>query len=1010
MAEITHLSDQSFEKEVLWNKKPVLVDFWATWCFPCKQVGPVVESLNKDYNGSVKITKLDIDTAKSTAQKYQVLSIPTLILFSGGKPIKRIVGFQPKPKLKAEIDEAIRTLVLTTPVVKPLVSVNAAANGSAKPEPKVEVIETAPQTETQESAQVPVETTETEPAAPTLTPDEIETAEILGRLTLADKQQVVRDQLWNIDWPTSRSNRDDFYQGGIGIIKVLLAILLLLISTQFNLGFVGFIVFILCGITLFKNKYALTYLADALKDNLSSYKQYLKNRKKLLLSWGKRALWEQRALYLLSLVIISVGGLLMTRVPQLMMTHIPYSHSLWPIGFTVILGVFLALAGIALSIAAGGVLLASSLGFLFMSMVGGGMFGLELGLVALLFVHALLGQPLLVLDRKWVISRYRYKSLDAAVTIAINEARQRKLDQQHSQSQQAMLLGADAGNEAIPPYLTDLVAEARAGGLKQAVGREKEIRQMTTFLLRKTKANPILLGPGGVGKSAIVEGLAWTLVNDAQNIPTRLRNMRILSLDVGQFRGGTSHYGEMEEKTTNLITFLKSNPNNVLFIDEIHSLINAKKDNQGMASVGDMLKPELARGLKVIGATTDEEYRDIEKDSALERRFGPIKVLEPDKESTLHILESVKRNLAQHYALEYGDVGELTYRLAYRFMKNRQFPDKAIDILEEAGALAVTQNSAVVDDNYIYQAMEAKTGISVGKLSADAQNRIAELTPTMKSKVIGQDEAITALVEALKRSYAQIRDVSKPVGSFLFTGPTGVGKTEIAKVLAAEVFDDEKALIRFDMTEFHSESSVSGLLGSSAGYIGSEEGGRLTEAIRHHPSAVLIFDEVEKAHPSIFNIFLPMLDDGFVTSAKGVKVDCSNVIIIFTSNLGHGASGDTVETFFRPEFINRLSQVVEFKPLDKEGLSKILDLKLAHLARRLDDTFKIELEFSPAARELIMQEGYDPKFGARPLTRAISKLIENPLADYRLANQNENESLLFDVKDGEITIIKKEET
>jgi ATP-dependent Clp protease ATP-binding subunit ClpB len=674
--------------------------------------------------------------------------------------------------------------------------------------------------------------------------------------------------------------------------------------------------------------------------------------------------------------------------------------------------------------------------------------------------------------------------------------------------------------QALQRYTRDLTEDARRGKLDPVIGRDEEIRRVIQVLSRRTKNNPVLIGEPGVGKTAIVEGLAQRIVNG--DVPEGLKGKRLLSLDLGALIAGAKYRGEFEDRLKSVLKELTEGGGQfVTFIDELHTLVGAGKA-EGSMDAGQMLKPMLARGeLRVVGATTLDEYRlHVEKDAALERRFQPVYVGEPSVESTIAILRGLKERYEAHHGVRITDGAVIAAAtLSHRYIGDRFLPDKAIDLLDEAssrlrieidsmpqeideverrvmqleiertalqkekdagsverrhtierelaelkerssamkaqwqqeketlgavGSIKVSIDQARVEAEQASRAgdlakaaeisygripqlerdmreAESKlasaggrpqflkeevgaediadvvakwTGIPVTRMLEGERERLTKLDQELAKRVVGQDEAVTAVANAVRRSRAGLQDPNRPIGSFIFLGPTGVGKTETARALAEYLFDDEHAMVRLDMSEYMEKHAVSRLIGAPPGYVGYEEGGQLSEAVRRRPYSVILFDEIEKAHPDVFNILLQILDDGRLTDSQGRTVDFRNTVIIMTSNIGshiileHASDDwalvetrvtDAMQKHFKPEFLNRVDDIIIFRPLGMREIEHIVDLQLARFERMLADR-KLALEVTPEARQHLAEEGYDPSFGARPLKRAIQRLIQNPLA------------------------------
>lgn len=582
----------------------------------------------------------------------------------------------------------------------------------------------------------------------------------------------------------------------------------------------------------------------------------------------------------------------------------------------------------------------------------------------------------------------------------------------------------------LDQYAVNLSALNRQGEIGHVVGRDEETDHMIQILSRKTKNNPILIGEPGVGKTAIVEGLTERLAST--EAPANLQGATIYSLSLGALVAGASFRGEFEARMKAVLEELQAEEKAILFIDEIHTIVGAG-NAEGSLDAGNLMKPLLARGtIKVIGSTTRAEYRKhFQKDRALVRRFQPIQIKEPSVTETIHILRGIRPEYEAFHQLSISDEAlELSATLSKRYIPERHLPDKAIDVMDEAAAkLRITTGidtaERVVDDQAIYSLIAKKTGIPVHKLQSDERKQLMHLEATLSSQVIGQMEAISAVSDAIIRSRVGIQDPNRPLGSFLFLGPTGVGKTELAKVLARELFESEDNMIRLDMSEYMEKHSVSQLIGSPPGYVGHDDGGQLTEAVRFNPYAIILFDEVEKAHKDVFNLLLQVLDDGVLTDAKGRRVDFKNTILILTSNIGAHllldqvkAGDDTPEIssevrealhemlrqHFRPEFLNRIDEVVTFKPLSIAVMAGIVELQLATLQERLQAQ-DIRLSITDQTKQWIAQEAYDPAYGARPIRRFLTTHLETPIAKMIIAEEIEaGQQLTIDVTDESLKI------
>ena len=625
----------------------------------------------------------------------------------------------------------------------------------------------------------------------------------------------------------------------------------------------------------------------------------------------------------------------------------------------------------------------------------------------------------------------------------------------------------------LEQYCTDLTEKAADGKLDPVVGRMEEIERLMQVLSRRTKNNPCLVGEPGVGKTAIIEGLAQRIVSGM--VPESMKHKHILTLDLASLIAGSKYRGEFEDRMKRLIQEVKSSSDILLFLDEVHTMIGAG-GAEGAMDASNILKPSLARGeLQLIGATTISEYRKyIEKDAALERRFQPITVEEPDSAQSIQILEGLKGKYESHHhvTIEPGAL-EAAVKLSERYISDRNLPDKAIDVLDEACSKANLNGFKVPDNltkteeilqslmkekeqavaegrfaeasmlNQEQQAVEKKlesikkrfnknqashqicvteqqiaevvsvwTKIPVQKLGESESARLRKLEQTLQKRVIGQEEAVTAVAKAVKRGRVGLKSPNRPIGSFLFLGPTGVGKTELSKALAEALFGQEDAMIRVDMSEYMEKHSVSKMIGSPPGYVGHEEGGQLSEKVRRNPYAVILFDEIEKAHPDVFNILLQVLDDGYITDSQGRKIDFRNTVIIMTSNagakaivepkkLGFAAKEDPqddykkmksnvmdeVKQLFRPEFLNRIDEIIVFHALSAENLKKIAGLLCKEFAVRVQSQLNIQLHIRDSVKKHIVEVGTDTKYGARPLRRAVQNELEDKMAEAILAGE-----------------------
>lgn len=616
-------------------------------------------------------------------------------------------------------------------------------------------------------------------------------------------------------------------------------------------------------------------------------------------------------------------------------------------------------------------------------------------------------------------------------------------------------------------FSRDLTALAREGKLDPVIGREKEIQRVIQILSRRTKNNPCLIGEPGVGKTAVVEGLAQMIV--LGDVPETIAKKRVMTLDLSGMVAGSKYRGEFEERIKRVLAEVMEDGEVLLFIDEIHTIIGAGSA-EGAIDASNILKPSLARGeIQLVGATTIDEYRKyIEKDSALERRFQPVTVEEPSEEETYEILKGLRKAYEDHHKVQITDDAlKAAVKLSARYINDRFLPDKAIDLIDEASskqrltsfveppqikeieqeiALLEKQKEAaikaeayekageikkkqqkkrdriekirdkwqkdktsrklVVDENEIADVVSGWTKIPVKKLEEEESERLKKLESILHERVVGQEEAVTAVARAIRRGRVGLKDPKRPIGSFLFLGPTGVGKTELCKALAEAMFGTETALIRVDMSEYMEKHSVSKMIGSPPGYVGYDEGGQLSEKVRRNPYSVILFDEIEKAHPDVFNILLQVLDDGHITDAQGRKIDFKNTILIMTSNagaeniispkrLGFTSIDDEKENYqfmkdrvmeevkkiFKPEFLNRIDEVMVFHPLNKENMKEIVSIMLKTINKRTTQQMGIKIHVTEEGQEYLIEKGYDPKYGARPLRRTIQNMIEDKLAE-----------------------------
>ncbi len=649
-------------------------------------------------------------------------------------------------------------------------------------------------------------------------------------------------------------------------------------------------------------------------------------------------------------------------------------------------------------------------------------------------------------------------------------------------------------NSALEQYSRDLTQLAREEKLDPVVRRDEEIQRVIQILCRRTKNNPCLIGEPGVGKTAVIEGLAKKLADE--EVPENIKGYKVLTLDLSGMVAGSKYRGEFEERIKKIINEVKKEGKIILFIDEIHTIIGAG-GAEGAIDAANILKPSLARGeIQIIGATTISEYRKyFEKDAALERRFQPVNINEPSKDDAIEILKGLRDKYEEHHNVKITDEAlEAAVKMSERYINDRNLPDKAIDLIDEAaskvslksfsvpvGAKELENSIAnydkeieklilneeyskagiikeemetaaaklekirqkwnnskktrtvIVDENDIADVVSMWTKIPVKKLSEGESNRLRKLEKTLHERVVGQNEAVTAVAKAVKRGRVGLKNPKKPIGSFMFLGPTGVGKTELSKALAEAVFGDENSIIRVDMTEYMEKHSVSKLIGSPPGYVGFEEGGQLSEKVRRNPYSVILFDEVEKAHPDVFNILLQVLDDGHITDTQGRKVDFKNTIIIMTSNAGaekimdpkklgfaseenekadyeymKSAVMEVVKKLFKPEFLNRIDETIVFHALTKEDISSIITIMLKEIIKRVKEQMEITLNVTPAAKKFIVDKNYDKKYGARPIRRALQSSIEDRLAEEILdGNVKRGDTVSVTVSDKKLKFIVK---
>lgn len=666
---------------------------------------------------------------------------------------------------------------------------------------------------------------------------------------------------------------------------------------------------------------------------------------------------------------------------------------------------------------------------------------------------------------------------------AMNEQMAQAQGQQNTQAQKNN--NGNKKRRLLDEFGINLTKQARDGKLDPVIGRDNEVARTIEILNRRTKNNPVLIGEPGVGKTAIVEGLAQAIV--AGKVPEKLQHKEVIRLEMSALVQGTSMRGQFEARMRELMKEVTNSDDVILFIDEIHEIMGAGNAEGGM-DAGNILKPALARGeFQLIGATTLNEYRKIEKDGAIARRFQPVQVEEPSKEETITILEGISERYEKYHYVTFSDSAlQAAVELSDRYIPERFLPDKAIDLLDEAGSrknltmkvadpktIQVNIEAAdklkqeaidkedfekasywrdqvnqlesqkaqveahpemskpqTVTEQDILKIVEDKTDIPVGALKENEANQLKDLDKNLSKHVIGQDEAVEKLAKAIRRNRIGLTKSGRPIGSFLFVGPTGVGKTETAKQLAKEMFGSKDAMIRFDMSEYMEKHTVSKMIGAPAGYVGYEEAGQLTEQVRRRPYSLVLFDEVEKAHPDVMNMFLQILDDGRLTDAQGHIVSFKDTVIIMTSNAGSTDTGNTpvgfaqvdqqnrlmqrLENYFRPEFLNRLDDIIDFQPLSQDHLLKIVDLLLTDMNDNLSDN-DLHIDLSTAAKQKLVELGYDPAMGARPLRRVMQDKIADGIADFYLeypdvhhlqADIVHNKFVISEVKPEPVTVNK----
>lgn len=631
----------------------------------------------------------------------------------------------------------------------------------------------------------------------------------------------------------------------------------------------------------------------------------------------------------------------------------------------------------------------------------------------------------------------------------------------------------------LDEYGINITEIARRGNVDPVIGRDEEIIRVIEILNRRTKNNPVLIGEPGVGKTAVVEGLAQKIVDG--DVPHKLQGKEVIRLDVVSLVQGTGIRGQFEERMQKLMEEIRERKDVILFIDEIHEIVGAGSAGDGNMDAGNILKPALSRGeLQLVGATTLNEYRIIEKDAALERRMQPVKVDEPTVEETIIILKGIQKKYEDYHHVHYTDAAiEAAATLSNRYIQDRFLPDKAIDLLDEAGSKmnltlnfvdpkvidqrlieaenlkaqatrdedfekaayfrdqiakykemqktkVTDQDTPIISEKTIEHIIEQKTNIPVGDLKEKEQSQLINLADDLKAHVIGQDDAVDKIAKAIRRNRVGLGTPNRPIGSFLFVGPTGVGKTELSKQLAIELFGSADSMIRFDMSEYMEKHSVAKLVGAPPGYVGYDEAGQLTEKVRRNPYSLILLDEVEKAHPDVMHMFLQVLDDGRLTDGQGRTVSFKDAIIIMTSNAGTGKAEASVGfgaaregrtnsvlgelgNFFSPEFMNRFDGIIEFKALSKENLLQIVDLMLDDVNKRLSSN-NIHLDVTDKVKEKLVDLGYDPKMGARPLRRTIQDYIEDAITDYYLENPSKKDLKAVMTSKGKIVIKSKNKT